>query len=525
MAGAVSLDAALANFFSSEVPPSTLPAVRQQVLNFIQGVEPQGGEHAARVAFVTSGGTTVPIEKNTVRFISNFSTGERGAGLCEQFLQQGYFVIFLHSSCSAQPFVRHVIPSRPGPQLLDDAVLLRSQDVQKHLQQGGVSPVWVGPAGASESNNCTRPWGHPGDGVMNDGSLCAKRSPCVSRVESRPAGEPQKSETTDVYLCLPARGSTATTHALGTYRSSRSRLLCVSFESVTEYLFLWREVLEVCRPLADQLVVCACAAVADFYIPASNMPTHKLDSRLAYTCQDARSHEKPPCESSSNAFRGPRRRSSTEEETPDPGGMSGFQHEDETVQTNAFPALDSRQARDTAGDDTKARPSQTNGEVGKREQLPQLHEVSQMEPPPGMITLKLAPVPKMLGLAKQIIPQCFFISFKLETDPRVLAAKAMRSLRRYGADIVVGNLLKSRHQTVTVFSENEALIVRAPCIREDPDNLDTREGTPGTRGRSEICAPGSAKEHEWALGRNSIERQLVNLIDQRYATKRRASPN
>ena len=31
------------------------------------------------LAVVTSGGTTVPLEQRTVRFIDNFSTGTRGA--------------------------------------------------------------------------------------------------------------------------------------------------------------------------------------------------------------------------------------------------------------------------------------------------------------------------------------------------------------------------------------------------------------------------------------------------------------
>lgn len=31
------------------------------------------------IALVTSGGTTVPLEKQTVRFLDNFSTGNRGA--------------------------------------------------------------------------------------------------------------------------------------------------------------------------------------------------------------------------------------------------------------------------------------------------------------------------------------------------------------------------------------------------------------------------------------------------------------
>ena len=33
----------------------------------------------APIVLVSSGGTAVPLEVNTVRFIDNFSTGERGA--------------------------------------------------------------------------------------------------------------------------------------------------------------------------------------------------------------------------------------------------------------------------------------------------------------------------------------------------------------------------------------------------------------------------------------------------------------
>ena len=42
-----------------------------------------------RIVCVTSGGTTVPLERNTVRFIDNFSTGNRGAALAERFLAEG----------------------------------------------------------------------------------------------------------------------------------------------------------------------------------------------------------------------------------------------------------------------------------------------------------------------------------------------------------------------------------------------------------------------------------------------------
>ncbi|KAL7068066.1 putative DNA / pantothenate metabolism flavoprotein [Cryptosporidium serpentis] len=58
-----------------------------------------------RIAVVTSGGTSVPLEKNTVRFIENFSTGTRGALSTEYFLKKGYAVIFFHRKGSALPFV------------------------------------------------------------------------------------------------------------------------------------------------------------------------------------------------------------------------------------------------------------------------------------------------------------------------------------------------------------------------------------------------------------------------------------
>jgi phosphopantothenate-cysteine ligase len=63
-----------------------------------------------KFALVTSGGTTVPLERNTVRFIDNFSTGNRGAALCEKLLAEGYAVIFLHRNHSAFPFARKLLP-------------------------------------------------------------------------------------------------------------------------------------------------------------------------------------------------------------------------------------------------------------------------------------------------------------------------------------------------------------------------------------------------------------------------------
>lgn len=62
---------------------------------------------ARRVVLITSGGTTVPLENQTVRFIDNFSAGTRGATSAEYFLEAGYAVIFLHRQYSLLPYSRH----------------------------------------------------------------------------------------------------------------------------------------------------------------------------------------------------------------------------------------------------------------------------------------------------------------------------------------------------------------------------------------------------------------------------------
>eukprot|EP01006_Ploeotia_vitrea_P054898 TRINITY_DN67931_c0_g2_i1.p1 TRINITY_DN67931_c0_g2~~TRINITY_DN67931_c0_g2_i1.p1 ORF type:complete len:311 (+),score=36.03 TRINITY_DN67931_c0_g2_i1:44-976(+) len=59
-----------------------------------------------KIAVVTSGGTTVPMEKNAVRHIANFSSGGRGSASAEQFLENGYAVVFLTRNNALQPFRR-----------------------------------------------------------------------------------------------------------------------------------------------------------------------------------------------------------------------------------------------------------------------------------------------------------------------------------------------------------------------------------------------------------------------------------
>ncbi|KAH0683597.1 hypothetical protein KY290_022220 [Solanum tuberosum] len=59
---------------------------------------------ANRVVCIASGGTTVPLEKQCVRYIDNFSSGHRGAASTEYFLKAGYSVVFLYRRGSCQPF-------------------------------------------------------------------------------------------------------------------------------------------------------------------------------------------------------------------------------------------------------------------------------------------------------------------------------------------------------------------------------------------------------------------------------------
>ena len=86
------------------------------------------------VVLVTSGGTTVPLECNTVRFIDNFSTGKRGSASTEYFLQRNCYVILLHRTGSLRPFFRHF-----DAKMVDEAFVIDEKDdllVRKDSQLG-----------------------------------------------------------------------------------------------------------------------------------------------------------------------------------------------------------------------------------------------------------------------------------------------------------------------------------------------------------------------------------------------------
>nr|CAG4641797.1 EOG090X085T [Eurycercus lamellatus] len=82
-----------------------------------------------------SGGTTVPLEQNTVRFIDNFSAGTRGSASAEYFLQAGYYVIFLHRFKSLEPFTRHLT----GKNFFDILDVLPENEIQ--ILESGKRPL------------------------------------------------------------------------------------------------------------------------------------------------------------------------------------------------------------------------------------------------------------------------------------------------------------------------------------------------------------------------------------------------
>ncbi|EJW78984.1 DNA/pantothenate metabolism flavoprotein [Wuchereria bancrofti] len=70
------------------------------------------------------------------------------------------------------------------------------------------------------------------------------------------------------------------------------------------------------------------------------------------------------------------------------------------------------------------------------------------------LLLSLNIVPKILQkLVRDIVPEAFVVSFKLETDETILVSKARQALRNYGHQLVIGNTLDTRKERV-IFVNN-----------------------------------------------------------------------
>ncbi|EEP75556.1 conserved hypothetical protein [Uncinocarpus reesii 1704] len=178
-----------------------------------------------RVVLVTSGGTTVPLETQTVRFIDNFSAGTRGATSAEYFLQEGYAVIFLHRQFSLLPYSRHY----------------------------------------SHSTNCFLDF-------MDE----APSQPASSSLSSTIGG--QNSEHGPIVVRPEYQDEMRKVLRQYRYAKENHLLLLLPFTTVTDYLYELRTLANLMKPLGANALFYLAAAVSDFFIPRDRMAEHKIQS-------------------------------------------------------------------------------------------------------------------------------------------------------------------------------------------------------------------------------------------------------
>ncbi|XP_069804114.1 phosphopantothenate--cysteine ligase [Dendropsophus ebraccatus] len=221
-----------------------------------------------RVVLVTSGGTKVPLESRTVRFLDNFSSGRRGATSAEYFLQAGYAVIFLHRHRSLYPYSRRyaatnwldVLRLLPGDgaarveaeqsQLPGDGAV-RVEAEQSQLPGDGAARV------EAEQSQL------PGDGAARvEAEQSQLPGDGAARVEAEQSQLPGIVQVLQDYSSMKESG----------------RLLPIEFNTLSDYLHLLRAAAQALSPLGSCAMFYLAAAVSDFYIPASEMPEHKIQS-------------------------------------------------------------------------------------------------------------------------------------------------------------------------------------------------------------------------------------------------------
>ncbi|KAL4781784.1 DNA/pantothenate metabolism flavoprotein [Aspergillus varians] len=198
-------------YFNNYPPPKALPKHESIARSFID----HHVESNRRVVLVTSGGTTVPLENQTVRFIDNFSAGTRGATSAEYFLEQEYAVIFLHRQFSLLPYSRHY----------------------------------------SHSTNCFLDF-------MDEASPSDSSNSDHGHIVVRNEYQDEMRDVLRKYR----------------YAKQNNLLLLLPFTTVSEYLFELRMLSKCMKPLGPNALFYLAAAVSDFFIPRDRMAEHKIQS-------------------------------------------------------------------------------------------------------------------------------------------------------------------------------------------------------------------------------------------------------
>ncbi|KAL9936373.1 hypothetical protein V8E36_004441 [Tilletia maclaganii] len=214
-------------FFDTQSQPANLDQIRAQAVEFVQRQRSEG----RKVVLVTSGGTTVPLEQNVVRFLDNFSAGTRGATSAEYFLSAGYAVIFMHRQHSLSPFTRHY--SHTTNPFLD---LLSDPDLPDGDEVTGTSSSGSGSRSATDHD--------------------------TKKIYVRPEHSAQLRPVLAAYHKANRAGT----------------LLRLSFVTVNDYLFMLREMSRAMQPLGRTAMYYLAAAVSDFFVPSTKTPEHKIQS-------------------------------------------------------------------------------------------------------------------------------------------------------------------------------------------------------------------------------------------------------
>eukprot|EP00158_Paraphelidium_tribonemae_P008666 Partr_v1_DN28646_c1_g1_i2_m49944 putative phosphopantothenate-cysteine ligase len=207
------------DYFDTHTAPASVAAKVQLAERFI---DLHAQVEGRRVVLITSGGTTVPLERNTVRFLDNFSQGTRGASSAEYFLRLGYAVIFMHRAHSLQPFARHV-----------QQLMLTADEKTDYT--------------ADCMLNCLS--------VDTDGMIRVSTGDSNSEM---------------VKLINEYKHYTA---------PSFNRLLLLSFVTVQDYLFMLRDISRVLGlRMGSRAMWYLAAAVSDFHVPHPKLAEHKIQS-------------------------------------------------------------------------------------------------------------------------------------------------------------------------------------------------------------------------------------------------------
>ncbi|KAB8356653.1 hypothetical protein FH972_024230 [Carpinus fangiana] len=204
-------------YFDHNPPPSRTTLARHLALARAFIARHAAASPPRRVVLVTSGGTTVPLENQTVRFIDNFSAGTRGATSAEHFLRAGYAVIFLHRQFSLLPFSRHY----------------------------------------SHNTNCF-----------------------LDFLTTTPSAASAGNEKTQEQVVVQQQHQRKMAAVLREYQRARAddALLLLPFVSIAEYLWHLRELARALQPLGGAALFYLAAAVSDFFVPRERMAEHKIQS-------------------------------------------------------------------------------------------------------------------------------------------------------------------------------------------------------------------------------------------------------